>query len=65
MCLYLLVRSVLGRQPLPVAAEMTIPLEWSYDSMCVITLSDQNDVSMIMFVDGINFTVTLIFLNTI
>ena len=24
MCLYLLMRSVLGRQPLPVAAEMTI-----------------------------------------
>ena len=39
-------------------------LEWSYDSMQVITLSDQSNASMIYMVDGIDFTVTLIFLNT-
>ena len=39
-------------------------LEWSYDSMRVITLSDRSDASMILVVDGIDFTVTLIFLNT-
>ena len=39
-------------------------LEWSIDSMRVITLSDQSDASMILMVDGITFTVTLIFLNT-
>ena len=39
-------------------------LEWAYDSMRVITLSDRSDASMILMVDGINFTVTLIFLNS-
>ena len=39
-------------------------LEWSYDSMRVITLSDRSDASMILMVDGIDFTVTLIFVNT-
>ena len=32
--------------------------------MQVITLSDQSNASMIYMVDGIDFTVTLIFLNT-
>ena len=39
-------------------------LEWSYDSMCVIAVSDRSDASTILMVDGINFTVTLIFVNT-
>ena len=39
-------------------------LEWTYDRMRVITLSDPSDASMIFMVDGIDFTVTLIFLNT-
>ena len=39
-------------------------LQWAYDSMRVITLSDPSDGSMILMVDGINFTVTLIFLNS-
>ena len=39
-------------------------LEWSYDSMRIVTLNDQSDASMIFMVDGIDFTVTLIFLNT-
>ena len=32
--------------------------------MRVITLSNRSDASMILMVDGIDFTVTLIFLNT-
>ena len=39
-------------------------LEWAYDSMRIVTLNDQSDASMILMVDGIDFTVTLIFLNT-
>ena len=39
-------------------------LQWSYGSMRVIALTDRSDASMIMMVDGITFTVTLIFLNT-
>ena len=32
--------------------------------MRIVTLNDQSDASMIFMVDGIDFTVTLIFLNT-
>ena len=39
-------------------------VEWSYDRMLVIILSDPSDASRILMVDGIDFTVTLIFLNT-
>ena len=39
-------------------------LQWSYDTMRVIALTDRSDASMILMVDGITFTVTLIFLNT-
>ena len=39
-------------------------LEWVFDRMRIVTLSDRSDASMIFMVDGINFTVTLIFLNT-
>ena len=39
-------------------------LIWNYDSMRVIGLSDRSDASMLLMVDGIDFTVTLIFLNT-
>ena len=39
-------------------------LEWSYDGMRVITLSGRSDASMNILVDGINFTVSLIFLNS-
>ena len=41
-----------------------LALEWAYDSMRIVTLNDQSDASMILMVDGIDFTVTLIFLNT-
>ena len=40
-----------------------LALEWSYDSMRIVTLDDLSDASMILMVDGIDFTVTLIFLN--
>ena len=39
-------------------------LEWAYDSMRIVTLTDRSDASMIFVVDGIAFTVSLIFLNT-
>ena len=39
-------------------------LQWSYSTMRVIALTDRSDASMIMMIDGITFTVTLIFLNT-
>ena len=39
-------------------------LEWAYDSMRIVTLDYRSDASMILMVDGIDFTVTLIFLNT-
>ena len=39
-------------------------LEWAYDSMRIVTLTDRSDASMIFMVDGIAFTVSLIFLNT-
>ena len=39
-------------------------LEWSYDGMRVITLSDQSDASMILMVDGNDVAETLIFLDT-
>ena len=39
-------------------------LEWSYENMRVIGLRMESDASMILMVDGIDFTVTLIFLNT-
>ena len=39
-------------------------LEWAYDSMRIVTLTGRSDASMIFMVDGIAFSVTLIFLNT-
>ena len=39
-------------------------LEWAYDSMRIVTLTDRSDASMIFMVDGVSFTVSLIFLNT-
>ena len=39
-------------------------LEWAYDSMRIVTLDDLSDASMTFMVDGIDFTVTLIFVST-
>ena len=39
-------------------------LEWVFDGMHIETLEDRSNASMIFVVDGINFTVSLIFLNT-
>ena len=39
-------------------------LEWSIGMMRIALLREQSDASMMLMVDGINFTVTLIFLNT-
>ena len=39
-------------------------LEWVYDSMRIVTLTNRSDASMTFMVDGIAFTVTLIFLNS-
>ena len=38
-------------------------LEWSYDRMRIVILSDRSGASTIVLVDGISFTVTLTFLN--
>ena len=39
-------------------------LEWAIGMMRIALLREQSDASMILMVDGIDFTVTLIFLNT-
>ena len=39
-------------------------LEWAYDRMRIVTLNARSDASMIFLVDGIYFTVSVIFLNT-
>ena len=39
-------------------------LEWSIGVIRIALLEEQSDASMILMVDGIDFTVTLIFLNT-
>ena len=39
-------------------------LEWSIGMTRIVLLREQNDANMILMVDGINFTVTLTFLNT-
>ena len=39
-------------------------LEWAIGMMRIVLLEEQSDASMIVMVDGIDFTVTLIFLNT-
>ena len=39
-------------------------LEWSIGVIRIALLEEQSDASMILMVDGIAFTVTLIFLNT-
>ena len=39
-------------------------LQWSYDRMRIVALSDRRDTSGIILVGGIYFTVTLIFVNS-
>ena len=58
-----MVKCVLGLQSHSVAAEMIGYWEFSC-MMCIVILREQSDANMILLVDGINFTVTLIFLNT-